>query len=47
MFDKKSEIIRKVASIFHEKWRENRLQSDGKCKPMIEESEDEEWNIKH
>ena len=43
----KSEIIKKVASAFHEKWRENRLQSDGKYRPMIEKSQDEEWNIKH
>lgn len=43
----KSEIIKKVASIFHEKRRENRLQSDGKYKPMIEKSEDKEWNINH
>ena len=43
----KSEIIKKVASIFHEKWRENRKQSDGKYKPMIEKSEDEEWTKKH
>ena len=40
----KSEIIERVASGFHEKWRENRLQNDGKYKPMIEKSEDEEWN---
>ena len=40
----KSEIIERVASAFHEKWRENRLQNDDKYKPMIEKSEDEEWN---
>ena len=38
----KSEIIQKVASVFHEKWRENRL-----YKPMIEKSDDKEWNIEH
>lgn len=38
----KSEIIQKVASIFHEKWREARL-----YKPMIEKSEDKEWNMEH
>jgi len=38
----KSEIIQKVASIFHEKWRESRS-----YKPMIEKSEDKEWNMKH
>jgi len=43
----KSEIIEKVASAFHEKWRENRLIHNGKYKPMIEKSEDEEWNMKH
>ena len=43
----KSEILKKVSSAFHEKWRENRLQSDGKYRPMIEKSQDEEWNIKH
>jgi len=43
----KSEIIQKVASAFHEKWRENRLQNDGNYKSMIEKSEDEEWNIEH
>ena len=43
----KSEIIKKVASIFHEKWRENRKQSDGKYKSMIEKFEDEEWTKKH
>lgn len=43
----KSGIIKKVALVFHEKWRENRLQSVGKYKPMIEKSQDEEWNIKH
>ena len=45
--NKKYEIIEKVASAFHEKWRENRLQSDGKYKSMMEKSEDEEWNINH
>ena len=43
----KSLVIENVASVFHEKWRENRLQSDGTYKPMIEKSEDKEWNIKH
>jgi hypothetical protein len=38
----KSEIIQKVASVFHERWRENRL-----YKPMIEKSDDKEWNIEH
>ena len=38
----KSEIIKKVASNFHDKWRENRLYN-----PMIEKSEDEEWTKKH
>jgi hypothetical protein len=38
----KSEIIKKVASKFHDKWRENRL-----CKPVIEKSEDEDWTKKH
>jgi len=42
-----SEIIGKVASAFHEKWRESRLQTDGKYKAMIEKSEDEEWNMGH
>ena len=41
----KSEIIQKVASVFHEKWRENRLQKDGNYKSMIEKSEDEDRNI--
>ena len=43
----KSEIIQKVASVFHEKWRENRLMNNEKYKPMIEKSEDKEWNMKH
>ena len=43
----KSDIIQKVASIFHEKWRENRLMDNGKYKPMIEKSEDEEWTKLH
>ena len=38
----KSDIIERVASIFHEKWREARL-----YKSMIEKSEDKEWNMKH
>lgn len=38
----KSEIIQKIASVFHEKWRESRL-----YKPMIEKSDDKEWNIEH
>ena len=38
----KSEIIKKVASSFHDKRRENRL-----YKPMIEKSEDDEWTKKH
>ena len=38
----KSEVIKKVASTFHDKWRENRL-----YKPMIEKSEDDEWTKKH
>ena len=41
----KSDIIEKVASIFHEKWRENRLIDNGKS--MLEKSEDKEWNMKH
>ena len=40
-------IIKDVASVFHEKWRENRLMENGKYKPMIEKSEDKEWNMKH
>ena len=44
--DKKSEIIQKLASIFHENWREAKLEG-GKYKPMIEKSEDEEWNENH
>lgn len=43
----KFDIIEKVASIFHEKWRVNRLQSGGIYKPMIEKSEDEEWTKLH
>lgn len=43
----KSDIIENVASVFHEKWRENRMQSDGTYKPMIEKSEDEAWNKIH
>jgi len=43
----KSDIIEKVASIFHEKWRENRLIDNEKYKPMIEKSEDKEWNMGH
>ena len=43
----KSGIIERVASAFHEKWRENRLQSDSKYKPMIEKSEDEQWNMEY
>ena len=43
----KSDIIEKVASMFHEKWRENRLIDNGKYKPMIEKSEDKEWNMEH
>ena len=43
----KSEIMKKVASVFHEKWRENRLMNNEKYKPMIEKSEDKEWNMKH
>jgi len=43
----KSDIIEKVASVFHEKWRENRLMNNEKYKPMIEKSEDKEWNVKH
>ena len=45
--NKKYKVIEKVAFAFHEKWRENRLQSDGKYKSMMEKSEDEEWNINH
>ena len=43
----KSDIIENVASVFHEKWRENRMQSDGTYKPMIEKSEDEVRTKKH
>lgn len=43
----KSNIIERVASVFHEKWRENRLMDNGKYNPMIEKSEDKEWNVKH
>lgn len=43
----KSDIIERVASVFHEKWRENRLQSDGTYKPMIEKSGDKERNMEH
>lgn len=38
----KSEIIKKVASSFHDNWRKNRL-----YKPIIEKSEDDEWTKKH
>ena len=38
----KSDIIERVASVFHEKWRDARL-----YKSMIEKSEDKEWNMKH
>lgn len=44
--DKKSEIIQKLASIFHENWRESRAE-DGKYKPMIEKSEDSQWTESH
>ena len=37
-----SEIIKKIASAFHEKWRKDRL-----YKPMIEKSEDKDWTKKH
>ena len=43
----KSEIIKNVASAFHEEWRKNRQMDNGKYKPMIEKSEDEERTIKH
>ena len=43
----KSDIIEKVASISHERWRKNRLQNDGKYEPMIEKSKDEQWNMEH
>ncbi len=42
----KYEIIEKIASVFHENWRYNRLEN-GRYKPMIEKSEDIEWNIKN
>lgn len=38
----KWEIIGKVALIFHEKWRKNRL-----YKPMLEKSKDDEWTKLH
>ena len=38
----KSEVIKKVASTFHDKWRENRL-----YKSMIEKSGDEDWTKRH
>ncbi len=40
-------MVKNVAFLFHEKWKENRLQNDGNYKPMIEKSEDEVWNKKH
>lgn len=43
----KSEIIQKVASVFHEKWRKSRIQNGDKYQPMIEKSDDKEWNIEH
>ena len=43
----KSDIIERVASVFHEKRRENRLMDNGRYRSMIEKSEDEIWNIKH
>ena len=43
----KFKIIEKIASVFHKKWREGRLQKDGKYKPMIEKSYDRNWNILH
>ena len=43
----KTKIIKMVASVFHEEWRKNRLQNGGKYEPMIEKSDDKEWNIKH
>ena len=43
----KSEIIQKVASVFHEKWRKSRIQNSDKYQPMIEKSEDENRNVIH
>ena len=43
----KSEIIQKVASVFHEKWRKSRIQNGDKYQPMIEKSEDENRNVIH
>lgn len=43
----KSEIIQKVASVFHEKWRKSRIQNGDKYQPMIEKSDDKEWDIEH
>ncbi len=43
----KYEIIQKIASVFHEEWRKNRLEKDDSYKPMIEKSEDEERNLIH
>ena len=43
----KYEIIQKIASVFHEEWRKNRLENDDSYKPMIEKSEDEERNLIH
>jgi len=40
-------IIEKIALIFHENWRESRLNMDGTYKPMIEKAEDMEWVRKH
>ena len=43
----KSEIIQKVASVFHEKWRKSRIQNGDKYQPMIEKSEDKKRNNIH
>lgn len=40
-------IIKKVASIFHENRRKSRLNMDGTYKPMMEKAEDKEWIKKH
>lgn len=41
------DVIQKIASIFHENWRNSKLQKDGTYESVIEESSDEDWINRH
>lgn len=45
--DKNETIIETLAATFHENRREGRLMDNWRYRPMVEKSNDDEWNAEH